>query len=101
MCLLRPSGHCADCGKPGCPNDHRTAKCSPVQTRCATSANGTKRTYRVRSVVSAFGGKAEIICSHGVFPVLTRFGHLLDRTARVLVQSRGPTVGSFGTHDPE
>src|SRR5258706_12875012 len=91
MCLLRPSGHCADCGKPGCTNDHRTAKCSPVQTRCATSANGTKRTYRVRSVVSAFGGKAEIICSHGVFPVLTLNGHRpIPHAKRESITWRGP-----------
>jgi hypothetical protein len=29
----------------------------------------------VRSVMSAFRGKAENICSHGAFPVLTQFGH--------------------------
>ncbi len=62
MCLLRPSGHCADCGKPGCPNDHRTAKCSPVQTRCATSANGTKRTSQSRQLMSALWGRADITC---------------------------------------
>ena len=38
---------------------------------------GTKRTYRVRSV-SAFGGKAENICSHGAFPVLTQKRHHPD-----------------------
>src|SRR5258707_12040872 len=36
---------------------------------------GTKRTYRVRSVMSAFGGKAENICSHGAFPVWTHRRH--------------------------
>jgi len=28
------------------------------------STHGTKRTYRVRKVMSVFGGKAENICSH-------------------------------------
>src|SRR5258708_39387955 len=35
------------------------------------STHGTKRTYRVRSVISAFRGKAENICSQQVFPPLT------------------------------
>ena len=35
------------------------------------SFNGTKRTCRPRCATSAFRGKAENICSHRAFPVLT------------------------------
>jgi hypothetical protein len=36
------------------------------------SAAGTKRTWRRFSVSSAFGGKAEILCSDRVFPLMTK-----------------------------
>src|SRR6266404_7145029 len=36
---------------------------------------GTKRTCRPRCATSAFRGKAENICSHRAFPVLTPSGH--------------------------
>src|SRR5258705_1375435 len=39
------------------------------------STHGTKRTYRLRRAMSAFGGKAENICSHRAFPVLTQSRH--------------------------
>ncbi len=35
------------------------------------STHGTKRTCQVRSVMSAFRGKAENICSQRVFRILT------------------------------
>src|SRR5258707_2050810 len=35
---------------------------------------GTKRTCRLRCAMSALRGKAENICSHGAFPILTRLG---------------------------
>jgi hypothetical protein len=41
-----------------------------MDTSPPMSGSGTKRTYRVRNVMSAFEGKAENICSHGAFPVL-------------------------------
>jgi len=46
------------------------------------SAVGTKRTRRVRSVMSALRGKAENICSHGAFPVLDplRKSHLVPHS---------------------
>ena len=44
--------------------------------RPATSGFGTKRTCRLCCAMSALGGKAENICSHGVFPVLTLSGLL-------------------------
>src|SRR5262249_28016437 len=39
------------------------------------SAFGTKRTFRHVCSLSAFGGKADIICSFRAFPLLTRTGH--------------------------
>ena len=39
------------------------------------SAAGTKRTCRLRCAMSALGGKAENICSHGAFPILTHLRH--------------------------
>src|SRR5712672_4510986 len=41
------------------------------------SAGGTKRTCRPRCATSAFRGKAENICSHRAFPVLTQLRHRL------------------------
>src|SRR5258708_23057233 len=40
-----------------------------------TSVVGTKRTCRVCCAMSALRGKAENICSHRSFPVLTQLGH--------------------------
>src|SRR5258707_15553941 len=37
-----------------------------------TSADGTKRTCRLHCAMSALRGKAENICSHRAFPVLTQ-----------------------------
>src|SRR5258705_3474539 len=51
------------CGEPGCLNDHRSQMLARGDEDRMTSANGTKRTCRVRSVMSAFRGKAENICS--------------------------------------
>src|SRR5258708_37809056 len=42
-----------------------------TESRRMSANGGTKRTYGVRSGMSAFGGKAENICSHGAFPILT------------------------------
>src|SRR5260370_22241311 len=39
-----------------------------------TSANGTNRTWPDVRLESAFGGRADVICSERVFPVLTHFG---------------------------
>src|SRR6476646_7493959 len=36
---------------------------------------GTNRTWRDVRLESAFGGRADVICSERVFPVLTQLGH--------------------------
>ena len=51
------------------------------------SAVGTKRTCRLCCAMSALRGKAEIICSHGAFPVLT---HLRHWSCGAMTCTRGP-----------
>src|SRR5467141_4053104 len=43
------------------------------------SAIGTFRTWPDVRLESAFGGRADVICSERVFPVLTQLGHLPSR----------------------
>src|SRR6478672_4560664 len=53
-----------DCGKPGCPNDHRSQVLAHGDeggpTRAVTSAFGTFRTWRDVQLESAFEGRAEV-----------------------------------------
>jgi len=50
---------------------------SKRSNRPFTPASGTFRTWHDVSLESAFGDKAENICSSRVFPSLTRCGHFL------------------------
>src|SRR5712672_1675914 len=45
-----------------------------IRGKLATSVVGTFRTWRDVRLESAFGGRADVICSERVFPVLTHNG---------------------------